>query len=540
MLLCLVVVATAAGVKKQPALEGGAFAGDGGELDLQGYDAQLPSIDDDAPPADAVAPAEAQTLVDVETDYGDGGSEDDADAADDKEDEIGDERMEPVPVLARPRASCQHQRALLETKNQRLTAEVAALSREVAHLRKLRAEARHHAAVEANELSRLRAVVAREEALAFGASPPADAPTPIAGAADARAPAPAVAEDAPPVAAAKVHSGKKHMPWLLTHTGTRHRMQVHAGARDQSLPGTMESIYNRLTQDMPSISQWTDYNSLQNEQHEAVTEAMVNAELQRTREDLGRAEEEKHQLETRLSEVEGKEAHEESVVQEDEGRLAAEQDHEKALEAEAAEARRVLQQEGASSNLHDGEAHHEMEAARREMEAKLRSQMQANEALRQELKAEEQLVDKLENKTHELEGIAGTKAGEETHVRQQMEMEETAAQRRFEEQQKQEEQELNQEAKRLRGMESAEERCMSWGKRLEAKLQHVLSSRKNDARLCRDSILSLHEERQKLKQEFHHIETQLAAAQHRADAAEKQSGEDQGLLSRCLDQLGPR
>ena len=107
---------------------------------------------------------------------------------------------------------------------------------------------------------------------------------------------------------------------------------------------------------------------------------------------------------------------------------------------------------------------------------------------------------------------------------------------RFEVERKHQEDSLRSESTELQKLQGSEKRCMQWGQKLEAKLQRVLASRKNDAKLCRDGILSLHDERSKLREERRKIQKALEAAQQGQEEAERSSTEDRNLLSKCLDE----
>merc|ERR1719321_1047956 len=58
---------------------------------------------------------------------------------------------------------------------------------------------------------------------------------------------------------------------------------------------------------------------------------------------------------------------------------------------------------------------------------------------------------------------------------------------------------LQSENDKLQSEAEQERQCMDWGHRLDARLQHELKRKVADAKLCRDSILSLHNERLELK-----------------------------------------
>merc|ERR1719243_124526 len=164
----------------------------------------------------------------------------------------------------------------------------------------------------------------------------------------------------------------------------------------------------------------------------------------------------------------------------------------------------------------------QVEQATKDIEAKanIRVQEESSQraALEEQLKEEQLHVAELQNEEYNLQNRT-------QQLQDQLEEHKEVGQSRekLESERRQEEDTMKASMGRLQRVESGETQCMAWGKRLEKKLQHVLMSRKNDARLCRDSIAGLHEERRKLREERHHIQAEAAAAEKKATAAQKQS-----------------
>merc|ERR1719160_2407288 len=103
-----------------------------------------------------------------------------------------------------------------------------------------------------------------------------------------------------------------------------------------------------------------------------------------------------------------------------------------------------------------------------------------------------------------------------------------------------EEQRLAHENEKLRDEEGQEKQCMDWGHRLEARLQRELQDKVNDAKLCRDGILSLHNERQELKSRKEKLRRAIEEAKLHEEEAQRSAEENKSLLDHCLGQLEQR
>lgn len=103
--------------------------------------------------------------------------------------------------------------------------------------------------------------------------------------------------------------------------------------------------------------------------------------------------------------------------------------------------------------------------------------------------------------------------------------------------QQNEQQRLTDENDKLHSEAEEERQCMDWGHRLEARLQNELKRKVADAKLCRDSILSLHNERLELKSRAGKYKRELEEEKLREGEARRSYDENQQLLDHCLGQM---
>lgn len=100
-----------------------------------------------------------------------------------------------------------------------------------------------------------------------------------------------------------------------------------------------------------------------------------------------------------------------------------------------------------------------------------------------------------------------------------------------------EEQRLADENDKLHSQAEEERQCMDWGHRLDARLQHELQRKVSDAKLCRDSILSLHNERLELKSRSEKYKREIEEEKLHESEARRNYEENQQLLDHCLGQM---
>jgi len=100
-----------------------------------------------------------------------------------------------------------------------------------------------------------------------------------------------------------------------------------------------------------------------------------------------------------------------------------------------------------------------------------------------------------------------------------------------------EEQRLAFENDKLRSEAEQERQCMDWGHRLDTRIQHELQRKVSDAKLCRDSILSLHNERLELKARSAKYKREVEEEKLRESEARRSYEENQQLLDHCLGQM---
>jgi len=98
-------------------------------------------------------------------------------------------------------------------------------------------------------------------------------------------------------------------------------------------------------------------------------------------------------------------------------------------------------------------------------------------------------------------------------------------------------QRLSDENAKLHSEEEQERQCMDWGHRLEGRLQKELQRKVSDAKLCRDSILSIHNERLELKARSSKYKREIEEEKLREGEARRSYEENQQLLDHCLGQM---
>merc|ERR1719191_24025 len=69
------------------------------------------------------------------------------------------------------------------------------------------------------------------------------------------------------------------------------------------------------------------------------------------------------------------------------------------------------------------------------------------------------------------------------------------------------------------------ESCDQWGKKLEKKVNKVMKSVQDDAKLCHKSILALHNERVRMRQDLHKQYTELKKGKDEAASIEHKGEE---------------
>jgi len=318
----------------------------------------------------------------------------------------------------------------------------------------------------------------------------------------------------------QVAQSKKRKAGLISHRRGALRRRVSQERREDSSENA-DAVTNGGFPSMSGLFSSMGWGSSQAETKQAETAlressddqsqvGSLKSQLQEARRSLGKAEEEKQHLEDKVSDLE-------SATSEKDSELAA--------------ASLKAQSDSLTSVNTTKQVEEQLEQQLTQQKADAKSE---KESLKAELAQKEEGTKKLSEEVKVGE-VERQKLKQE--LNSQLSGEGVFAAQKFEAERRHEENTLKSEAIELQNLEGTEGKCMTWGKRLEVKLQHVLTSRRNDARLCRDGILSLHDERSKLQEQLRQTQATITAAKHGQEEAEKSSAEDQNLLSRCLDEV---
>merc|ERR1719321_2434129 len=158
---------------------------------------------------------------------------------------------------------------------------------------------------------------------------------------------------------------------------------------------------------------------------------------------------------------------------------------------------------------------HNLQAKNAELRKELQTQAASEQQIQDQLKAAQDTWNRL---TGQVEALHR----DEVEVAQEQQSEQTR---------------LQSENDKLESEAEQERQCMDWGHRLDARLQHELKRKVADAKLCRDSILSLHNERLELKDKSAKYKRELEQERLRENEARRGYEENQQLLDHCLGQM---
>jgi len=159
-----------------------------------------------------------------------------------------------------------------------------------------------------------------------------------------------------------------------------------------------------------------------------------------------------------------------------------------------------------------------LQAKNTELRKELQTQMDAEQKIQDDLKAAQDTWSQL---TGQVEALHR----DEVEVSQEQQSEQSR---------------LQSENDKLQSEAEQERQCMDWGHRLDARLQHELKRKVADAKLCRDSILSLHNERLELKDKSAKYKRELEEEKLRENEVRRSYEENQQLLDHCLGQMTAR
>eukprot|EP00746_Dinoflagellata_sp_MGD_P007303 gnl/MRDRNA2_/MRDRNA2_114428_c0_seq1.p1 gnl/MRDRNA2_/MRDRNA2_114428_c0~~gnl/MRDRNA2_/MRDRNA2_114428_c0_seq1.p1 ORF type:complete len:535 (-),score=154.77 gnl/MRDRNA2_/MRDRNA2_114428_c0_seq1:26-1630(-) len=355
---------------------------------------------------------------------------------------------------------------------------------------------------------------------------------------------------------------KPTLPVSLTHAATRHHQQkvndlTKDGADKGPLVGTsvgsMAGLYN--TVDAP-IAPAHDERS----QESTKKKRELEDELAASRARLGRNEEARLHLERQIKELEEtyqKGMKEAARRQED---LVAAQKRQRAKELELEKVKKELA-DGIPTIAASAEVPAPLSG---ELPSKLRESQERIEKEKQDLLTYRDQADiKLRARKNEARNLQA----KNTELRQQLQTQVDAEQKTQDElkaaqdtwsqltgqvealhrdeaevsqEQQSEQSRLMYENDKLQSEAEQERHCMDWGHRLDARLQHELRRKVADAKLCRDSILSLHNERLELKDKSAKYKREIEEARLHENEVRRSYEENQQLLDHCLGQMTAR
>jgi hypothetical protein len=355
---------------------------------------------------------------------------------------------------------------------------------------------------------------------------------------------------------------KPTLPMSLTHAATRHHqkrvkngaVEFHSAAGNAEGPlvgtsvGSMAGLYNADPSTAPAVPTHVDGAG-----ESANKKRELEDELTASRARLGRDEEARLHLENQIRELE--DAYQKGMKEAERRQqdLVAAQKRQRAKELELENVNKALargpddalvkQALGDKLGTQFEESNQRIEQEKQDLlkyrdqaDVKLRARknearnLQAKNAeLRKELQAQTDGEQQLKDELKAAQDTWGHLTGQvEALHRDEVEVSQA---------QQTEQNRLQYEDDKLHSEAEQERQCMDWGHRLDARLQHELKRKVADAKLCRDSILSLHNERLELKDRSAKYKRELEQEKLRENEARRSYEENQQLLDHCLGQM---
>lgn len=351
----------------------------------------------------------------------------------------------------------------------------------------------------------------------------------------------------------KVREDVAMMPWSLTHTATRHKMQ--SGFPGEGMFKDIKDYFQHPTSAVEAVGSYLRkipiLGAAKDEKKKADEELKtIQAMLKETRMQLGRNKEARHGLEEHYNAVMARITQTKVEADADaaalEQAMKAERDLDKRIEelkektkrkqAEVknqpidmdpfaqAQLARSEEVQNVSKTLHD-EVARRMNHSDKVLET-FKFQNSQMETAIEESKARvpdtkmriQNLKKSMENITENVNALNKRKAY-------------------LLHEENEEESNVAKEDHELIAISGQLETCDEWSQKLEKKVKQVVDSNKVDAKLCHKSLLTLHGERVKLKQELHKESTELKKQKDAAASIGHKGDETLDMLNHCLGRL---
>lgn len=360
---------------------------------------------------------------------------------------------------------------------------------------------------------------------------------------------------------AKTSEGVATMPWSLTHTGTRHKMQSHYFPGE----GMFKGITDYFSRGSSAVAAVGDYlrkipvlsnpaEEKENQVKQGLKEIEDNLIDSRVR--LGKNKEAGRSLEEHFQALTARVAQQKAEAEADAAALdqaaKTEQDLDKQIanakaafqkkvdefkrehtvetvkgEVQSESSAEIMQREqvqNVSRSLH-AEVERRMNESARKVET-LKAQNYQLQTQIDETKAgmpdKRSRIESLKTRIANLTSTSKTLTDYKEHLLREESSEETR---------------VAKEDQELMAMAGQLETCDDWGRKIEKKLNKVIQSKKDDAQLCHKSILGLHSERVKLKQELHKQHMELKHQKQEAASLQKEGDSTLEMLNQCLGRL---
>jgi len=333
------------------------------------------------------------------------------------------------------------------------------------------------------------------------------------------------------------------MPWSLTHTATRHKQKRGSWQPLDTIRGLFDNLKSltggtglTVEESPRSYASAGTVGQL----HRDVVELFK--ELKQTHVRLGKSEEVKSRLQDHLQAMQEKVVAMEEEAAKEQQQLNAFATNEQSLDQQLDDIKRNPSADDARGKIQssaEGEAE-------RESKVKIEAEKLHEEAERR-LQEYSQEINKLLAENEKLQGaIEASKAQQQTEQTKLVNMQNSiqegngTAAKLQEESLKLKEAEATtrkrevEEDNELMASASQDQRCVDWTTKLEAKLKHVLQSKKDDATLCHSSILGLHKERVSLKDGNAKMHAEIKKLKRHAQDMQRQGDETLATLNSCL------
>lgn len=344
----------------------------------------------------------------------------------------------------------------------------------------------------------------------------------------------------------------RSLPWSLTHTATRHRSNRNRASTDGQWPDfssafeSVKGMVSEFREGLPSVESF--YNPIADKENEEKLAAQikhVQAHLKDTRVRLGQNKEARISLEEHIEALKKRIHEQELDAAEDEKTLAktveavATADHDLS-NAKAEMLRRGIQQvvsgipdstraavtqeetvKISSAKLHAEVAKRTEEAQKRlvALKAETAELQKRIDTINQRVPSELANIDDIAKQNANSTAMLSSLRSEDETLQDKEVAAEAKAQK---------------EDVQLVASAGQQERCMDWGRKLEARLRKVRGTSSTDNKLCHNTILSLHNERMKSKQKNAKLHKELKARKKAIVELTAQADENMKTLNACL------